>query len=168
MQKDTVLVLSEDDVITGSASKKESHIFSTEQPRGILHRAFSVFLFNEKNELLLQQRASTKITFPNVWTNTCCSHPLHGLEPSEAEGEILDEDLGLDSLELDGKDLMLEKGILGVKRAAVRKLEHELGILPSEVPIEKFQFLTRLHYWAADTVTHGKDSPWVSFSLALL
>lgn len=48
----------------------------------------------------------------------------------------------------------------GVKYAAIRKLEHELGIPPSQLPIEKFKFLTRLHYWAADTVTHGPKSPW--------
>jgi isopentenyl-diphosphate delta-isomerase len=48
----------------------------------------------------------------------------------------------------------------GVKHAAVRKLEHELGIPPAELPLEKFKFLTRLHYWAADTVTHGPKAPW--------
>lgn len=67
MLKDTVIVLDDQDNIIGSASKKESHVFNAEQPRGILHRAFSVFLFDESTgELLLQQRASTKITFPNV------------------------------------------------------------------------------------------------------
>lgn len=55
------------------------------QPRGILHRAFSVFLFDSKNRLLLQQRAQSKITFPSVWTNTCCSHPLYGFEPTEVD-----------------------------------------------------------------------------------
>ena len=44
--------------------------------KGLLHRAFSVFLFNSNNELLLQQRAAEKITFPLYWTNTVCSHPL--------------------------------------------------------------------------------------------
>lgn len=69
MIKDTVLVLDHDDHVIGSASKRNSHEFTTEQPRGILHRAFSVFLFDESTgELLLQQRASTKITFPNVRT----------------------------------------------------------------------------------------------------
>ena len=69
MIKDTVIVLNENDEILGSASKKESHVFSTETPRGILHRAFSVFLFDESTgDLLLQQRASTKITFPYVRT----------------------------------------------------------------------------------------------------
>jgi isopentenyldiphosphate isomerase len=48
----------------------------------------------------------------------------------------------------------------GVKRAAVRKLEHELGIPASQVPLEGFKFMTRLHYWAADTVTHGPESEW--------
>ena len=67
MEKDTVLVLDFDDNVIGSASKRTSHEFKVDQGRGILHRAFSVFLFDESTgELLLQQRASTKITFPNV------------------------------------------------------------------------------------------------------
>ena len=67
MEKDTVLVLDDGDNVIGSASKKESHVFSVQQPRAILHRAFSVFLFDKSDgRLLLQQRASTKITFPNV------------------------------------------------------------------------------------------------------
>ena len=70
MEKDTVLVLDEDDNIIGSESKKGSHIFNSTQPRGVLHRAFSVFIFDEStNELLLQQRAASKITFPSVSVN---------------------------------------------------------------------------------------------------
>mmetsp|Transcript_8618 Transcript_8618/g.9878 ORF Transcript_8618/g.9878 Transcript_8618/m.9878 type:complete len:752 (+) Transcript_8618:87-2342(+) len=145
MLKDTVIVLSENDEVIGSASKKEAHIFDMKQPTGILHRAFSVFLFDEStNELLLQQRASTKITFPNVWTNTCCSHPLHGMEPEE----------------VDTADSVADGSVMGVKHAAIRKLEHELGIPPSQLDVTKFKFLTRFHYWAADTVTHGPKSPW--------
>ena len=95
--------------------------------KGLLHRAFSVFLFNSKNELLLQQRATEKITFPDMWTNTCCSHPL-GI-PGEGGAE-------------------LEEAVMGVKRAAQRKLDHELGIKAAQVPIENFKFLTRIHYKA--------------------
>jgi isopentenyldiphosphate isomerase len=73
-----------------------------------------------------------------VWTNTCCSHPLHGMEPSEVDVSCAD-----------GK-------VLGVKNAAIRKLDHELGIPPCELDSTKFQVLTRLQYWAADPVTHGK------------
>jgi isopentenyl-diphosphate Delta-isomerase len=96
--------------------------------RGLLHRAFSVFLFHPgTKKLLLQQRASEKITFPDMWTNTCCSHPL-GV-PGET-GATLDA------------------AVLGVKRAAVRKLEQELGIRKEQVPLDDFRFLTRIHYAA--------------------
>jgi len=145
MKKDTVIVLDDDDNVIGSASKKLAHQFTMEQPRAILHRAFSVFLFDESTgELLLQQRASTKITFPNVWTNTCCSHPLHGMETPEVDQP---------------KDVA-DGSVMGAKNAAIRKLDHELGIPSKQVPINNFKFLTRLHYWAADTVTHGPDSEW--------
>jgi len=118
-------------------------VFETKQLRGVLHRAFSVFLFDESTgELLLQQRASTKITFPNVWTNTCCSHPLHGMVPNE----------------VDTPKEVADGSVMGVKHAAIRKLDHELRI--TSLDASKFKFLTRLHYWAADTVTHGPSSPW--------
>jgi isopentenyl-diphosphate delta-isomerase len=94
MEKDTVLVLDENDNIIGSESKKKSHVFSTEQPRGVLHRAFSVFIFDEStNELLLQQRAASKITFPSVskYNTACatCSYQyLPGMVPVPAAGTI--------------------------------------------------------------------------------
>merc|ERR1711934_1013656 len=144
MMRDKCILLNEQDQVVGFDDKYESHIFCPERPRGKLHRAFSVFLFDSENKLLLQQRASSKITFPNVWTNTCCSHPLSGLSPTEVDGE---EDLRNGS-------------VYGVKRAAIRKLWHELGIRAEHLPIEDFKFLTRLHYWAADTVTHGTNSVW--------
>jgi len=103
--------------------------------KGLLHRAFSVFLFNSKNELLIQQRATEKITFPDMWTNTCCSHPL-GI-PGEGGAE-------------------LAEAVAGVKRAAQRKLDHELGIKAAQVPIEDFKFLTRIHYKAASDGKWGE------------
>jgi isopentenyl-diphosphate delta-isomerase len=67
MEKDTVLVLDRDDNVIGSESKRGSHEFNVKQPTGVLHRAFSVFIFDESTgELLLQQRAKEKITFPSV------------------------------------------------------------------------------------------------------
>ncbi|KAJ3130472.1 isopentenyl-diphosphate delta-isomerase idi1 [Nowakowskiella sp. JEL0407] len=92
--------------------------------KGLLHRAFSVFLFNSEGKLLLQQRADEKITFPAYFTNTCCSHPLC------VQDEVEEEDQ------------------MGARRAAQRKLEHELGIAPEQVPLEKLHFLTRIHYLA--------------------
>ncbi|OJJ62532.1 hypothetical protein ASPSYDRAFT_145609 [Aspergillus sydowii CBS 593.65] len=126
LMDEVCIVLDDDDKPIGSASKKTCHLM-TNIDRGLLHRAFSVFLFDSQKRLLLQQRASEKITFPDLWTNTCCSHPL-GI-PGETGSE-------------------LDAAILGVKRAAQRKLNHELGIKPEQVPIEKFEFFTRIHYKA--------------------
>ncbi|KAJ1719839.1 isopentenyl-diphosphate delta-isomerase idi1 [Coemansia erecta] len=117
------IVIDRDDKAIDAASKKTCHLM-TNISKGLLHRAFSVFLFNSKNELLLQQRAVEKITFPEHYTNTCCSHPL--ATPLELE----------------------ETEQLGVKRAAQRKLEHELGIKPEQVPLDSFEYLTRIHYVA--------------------
>ena len=88
MIKDECITVDFDDNIIGHASKHDAHIFGPKTPRGKLHRAFSVFLFNEEGKLLLQQRAADKITFPNVWTNTCCSHQLHGCTPNEGKYNI--------------------------------------------------------------------------------
>ena len=144
MQKDECILLDDRDNVIGHANKYDTHRFSAEKPRGTLHRAFSVFLFDEAGRLLLQQRAAEKITFPNVWTNTCCSHPLFGYEPTE----------------VDSPADVANASVMGAKRAAVRKLKHELGIEASDVPIEGFKFLTRLHYYAADVITHGKYAEW--------
>jgi farnesyl-diphosphate farnesyltransferase len=144
MKKDQCILLDENDNMIGHSSKVDSHQFNKKTPRGLLHRAFSVFLFDSDGKLLLQQRASDKITFPNVWTNTCCSHPLYGYEPSEVD---------------EGKDVARGK-VNGVISAAIRKLEHELGIPVGTIPAKSFKYLTRLHYWAADVVTHGPKSPW--------
>lgn len=103
--------------------------------QGLLHRAFSVFLFDSQNRLLIQQRATEKITFPDMWTNTCCSHPL-GI-PGET-------------------GVTLNESIEGVKRAAQRKLDHELGIKSEEVPLDEFNFLTRIHYVAPKGSEDGK------------
>lgn len=71
MHKDECLIVDENDAIIGHASKYDSHRFTADNERGLLHRAFSVFLFNSSGKLLLQKRAAHKVTFPNVWTNTC-------------------------------------------------------------------------------------------------
>jgi isopentenyl-diphosphate delta-isomerase len=64
-------------------------------PRNLLHRAFSVFLFHPSTgKLLLQRRAIEKITFPGMWTNTCCSHPLSIKGETEIPGQM-----GADSLQ---------------------------------------------------------------------
>jgi len=128
LMDEVCIVLDNNDMPIGSASKKACHLM-TNINQGLLHRAFSVFLFHpQSKKLLLQQRASEKITFPDMWTNTCCSHPLaHPAETGHGD---------------------LPSNIEGAKRAAVRKLDHELGIPASQVPVSDFSFLTRIHYLA--------------------
>ncbi|GFR45015.1 hypothetical protein Agub_g6325, partial [Astrephomene gubernaculifera] len=144
MQRDECLVVDNNDNIVGTANKHDCHRFVPSQPHGALHRAFSVFLFSPDGKLLLQQRAASKVTFPSVWTNTCCSHPLAGQLPDE----------------VDKPEQIADGSVPGVKAAAVRKLAHELGIPPEQVPASSFTFLTRLHYCAADTHTHGPNAEW--------
>ena len=76
----------------------------------------------QKIKETVQKRSLDKITFPDHWANTCCSHPLH----------IEDE----------------TNGIEGVKNAARRKLEQELGIKPNQIPLDSLTFITRIHYKA--------------------
>ena len=78
MAKDECIVLNYNDEVLGPDNKYNVHKFLSGQPKGVCHRAFSVMLFDAEGKLLLQQRAASKITFPKVWTNTCCSHPLFG------------------------------------------------------------------------------------------
>ena len=63
--------------------------------RGLLHRAISVFIFNDRNELLLQKRAAGKYHSPQKWTNTCCTHPSPGETPFMAAQRRLSEEMGL-------------------------------------------------------------------------
>lgn len=127
LMNENCIVLDYDDQVVGAGTKKLCHLM-TSIDRGLLHRAFSVFIFNEKDELLLQQRSDEKITFPGMWTNTCCSHPL-----------CVSDELN---------------GIQGAKVAAVRKLDHELGIESKYIPIEDFKFLTKIHYMAPNGDAH--------------
>lgn len=124
LMKERIIIVDEHDRVLRSGSKEECHVNSGND-QIILHRAFSAFIFDSATKkLLLQKRASEKITFPSLWANTCCSHPLY----VEAEME--------------------ERDHVGVKRAAIRKLNHELGIPESQLPIDKFHFLGTIHYLA--------------------
>ncbi|MFC8373558.1 MULTISPECIES: isopentenyl-diphosphate Delta-isomerase [unclassified Streptomyces] len=83
-------LVDEDGVTTGTAEKLAAH-----QPPGQLHRAFSVFLFDERGRLLLQQRALGKYHSPGVWSNTCCGHPYPGEAPFAAAARRTFEELGV-------------------------------------------------------------------------
>jgi|TARA_B100001113_G_scaffold318474_1_gene286547 isopentenyl-diphosphate delta-isomerase len=117
MMEENCIVVNENDQIIGQDSKVNCHL-----NEGKLHRAFSVLIFDSNNKLLIQQRADEKITFPSIWANSCCSHPLH------QDGE--------------------ENGIEGAKRAAIRKLTQELGIEMGKIKAKDLNFITKMHYKA--------------------
>ena len=117
LMSEAIIGVDENDVETVQLSKVEAHYGA-----GHLHRAFSVLLFDSNNRLLIQKRATDKVTFPGVWANTCCSHPLY----SDLERETSDA--------------------MGVKRAAIRKLNQELGISESQLSVDDFHFITKMIY----------------------
>ncbi|PKP14388.1 MAG: isopentenyl-diphosphate delta-isomerase [Bacteroidetes bacterium HGW-Bacteroidetes-3] len=88
MQEEQVILVNEKDEKIGLMPKMEAH------EKAVLHRAFSIFVFNDKNELLLQQRAALKYHSPLLWTNTCCSHQRDGEGNVEAGKRRLQEEMG--------------------------------------------------------------------------
>jgi len=117
MMEETCILVDKEDNILGKDTKVNCHL-----GEGKLHRAFSVLLFNSSGKLLIQKRASEKITFPSIWANSCCSHPLY------IDSEV--------------------NGIDGAKTAAKRKMEQELGIEPDEIKLEQLNYMTKMVYKA--------------------
>ena len=88
MELKEVILVDEEDQPLGVMEKMEAH------RQGLLHRAFSVFILNERGEMLLQKRALQKYHSPGLWTNACCSHPSPGELTLTAAVRRLDEEMG--------------------------------------------------------------------------
>jgi isopentenyl-diphosphate delta-isomerase len=84
-----VILVNEKDEVLGSMEKLEAHL------KGALHRAFSIFIFNDQKELLIHQRAFDKYHSPGLWTNTCCSHPYPNETSLDAANRRLQEEMGM-------------------------------------------------------------------------
>lgn len=90
MTQENVIIVNERDEWLGIANKMAAH------KEGLLHRAFSVFVLNSKNELLIQKRADGKYHSAGLWSNACCSHPRQGESTMAAAHRRLQEELGFD------------------------------------------------------------------------
>uniref|UniRef100_A0A4X2KSN1 isopentenyl-diphosphate Delta-isomerase n=1 Tax=Vombatus ursinus TaxID=29139 RepID=A0A4X2KSN1_VOMUR len=133
------ILIDENDNKIGAETKKNCHL-NENIDKGLLHRTFSVFLFNTEKKFLLQQRSAAKITFPGCFTNTCCSHPLSN--PIELE----------------------EDNAIGVRQAAQRRLKAELGIPMEQVPPEDISYLTRIHSKAqSDGIWGEREIDYILF-----
>ena len=91
MEEEKVILVNSNDEPIGLMPKMEAH------EKALLHRAFSVFVINSNNELMLQQRALQKYHSPGLWTNTCCSHQRDGEENIEAGLRRLQEEMGFET-----------------------------------------------------------------------
>ncbi|KAG7022195.1 Isopentenyl-diphosphate Delta-isomerase I [Cucurbita argyrosperma subsp. argyrosperma] len=111
--------------------KRRICILVDENDRVVGHES-NVFLFNSKYELLIQQRSAKKVTFPLAWTDSCCSHPLY------KESDLVEEDA------------------LGARKAAQRKLLHELGIPAEDIPVDQIIPVGRMLYKAPSDVKWGE------------
>ena len=89
MINEQVILVDDNDVAIGECEKLEAH------KKGLLHRAFSIFIVNEKGEMLLQQRAKNKYHSGGLWTNACCGHPRPGEDITEAAIRRLKEEMGI-------------------------------------------------------------------------
>ncbi|WP_010252898.1 isopentenyl-diphosphate Delta-isomerase [Myroides injenensis] len=90
MKEELVILVNEKDEQVGVMEKIEAH------EKALLHRAFSVFILNKNNEVMLQQRAAEKYHSPLLWTNTCCSHQRAGETNIEAGKRRLKEEMGFE------------------------------------------------------------------------
>ncbi|MCP4130262.1 MAG: isopentenyl-diphosphate Delta-isomerase [bacterium] len=88
--KEEVILVDSNDSPIGTCEKMQAHI------EGKLHRAFSIFIFNSKNEMLIQKRALSKYHCAGLWSNSCCSHPMPGESTEDAVHRRLREELGFD------------------------------------------------------------------------
>lgn len=127
---ENIIVVDKFDKEIGSIEKMEAH------HKGILHRAFSILVFNKKNELLLQKRDKDKYHSPGLWTNTCCSHPRFGESLEQAVNRRLKEEMGF-TCELKEVFSFIYKAELENKLTE-NEFDHVfMGIYDGEVEINK-------------------------------
>jgi|SRR3989338_958664 len=137
--------------------------------KGSLHRCISVFVFNDKKQLLLQKRGKEKMLWPLYWTNTCCSHPAESEGYEQAGQRRLEEEMGFSCLvkfigkmqyEATYKDIGVEKEVCGV---VVGKYNGEVNVNPSEADDYKWIDMDELK----EDVKNNSDkyTPWFKLYL---
>ncbi len=135
-----VILVDEMDNETGIMEKIDAH------RKGLLHRAFSVFIFNSKGEMLLQRRASNKYHSAGLWTNACCSHPKPGEEILAAANRRLKEEMGFETKLLKVFDFtyqsIFDNGLTEHEFDHVFSGTYEGEIIPDKNEVQDFCFKT--------------------------
>lgn len=144
--EEQIIIVDEFDNSLGSIGKMEAHY------SGTLHRAFSILVFNDQNQLLLQRRSLSKYHTPGLWTNTCCSHPRYGEQLSDAVNRRLVEEMGficeLDEIFHFIYQVEFEKGLFEheLDHVFVGRYNGDVSPNPDEVHEVRWIDLKALHY----------------------
>ena len=137
---ENLIIVDFEDNEIGNLSKLECH-----KNKGVLHRAFSIFLFNTNGQLLIQKRSSQKKLWPLFWSNTCCSHPRKGEEILNAAHRRLSDELGIKKVTLEYvykfsytaeyKNIGSENELCSV---FLGKIDEDLDINENEISLVKY------------------------------
>lgn len=147
-----LILVDENDQEIGSMEKMEVH------EKGLLHRAFSILIFNSKNEMLLQQRALSKYHSGGLWTNTCCSHPRKEESTLQAANRRLIEEMGF-STELEAKFSFIYLAELD-KNMIEHELDHVFfGTYEGEFQFNREEVNAIRWISISDLIQEIKDSP---------
>lgn len=157
--EDLLILVDENDREIGALEKTPVH------EQGLLHRAFSVFIFNSTGELLLQQRAEGKYHSPGLWTNTCCSHPRQGEEVEDAVRRRLQEEMGMQC------ELVFQFSFIYKHQFPNGLTEHELDHVyfgrsdeqpyPDEEEVQDWKYITMDELMQELELFPERYSPWL-------
>jgi len=162
-EKNSVVLVDENDRSLASIDKMEAHEL------GLLHRAFSVFIFNAEGKMLIHQRAKSKYHCGGLWTNACCSHPYLFEEPKDAAKRRLKEELGFSCDVTKAFSFIykaeLDKGLTEHEYDHVFIGNYEGNINPNEDEVENYEYLD-CEFLALE-VKHFPDkfTPWFRIAL---
>ena len=139
MIEDKVILVDNNDNQIGLMPKLEAH------EKGVLHRAFSVFIFNNHGELMLQRRALTKYHSPGLWTNTCCSHQRDGESNISSGKRRLNEEMGFDTELQNAFEFIyradLDKGLIEHEYDHVFVGNYSRPFVPNEQEVEDWKYI---------------------------
>jgi isopentenyl-diphosphate delta-isomerase len=159
-----LILVDENDNVLGYEIKAKAH-----ENDGMLHRAFSLFIFNDKKELLIQRRSRQKPLWPIFWANSVCSHPRKGEDYDTAVHRRLKEELGIEThlhflykfqYQARFDEVGSENELCSVY---IGKSEEEIITNPNEIAEWKFVDLTQLKFDIAENP--GKYTPWLKMEL---
>lgn len=155
-------MVNKNDMPLGTMEKMEAH------EKGVLHRAFSIFVFNTQHLLLLQKRASEKYHSPDLWTNTVCSHPRSGEDTIEAGHRRLGEEMGMDC-ELKELFNFVYKASVG-NGLKEHEFDHVLVGITDNKPVPNPDEVSDYKYvtidWVKDDIEANPDQYTVWFKIA--